>query len=127
MKSISEGVARRQSSPDTGKSSARPAGKPGAYFTFWRICDDSFPATPHPPQAKPARPDCVFGGMAESIGPMGFKTQTTFHPSWGAASRWSAPVPGKGRDGRNYAPCSSSAMSSGRLFLDRGRGRDGHC
>ena len=29
------------------------------------------------------------------------------------------PMPGKGRDGRNYAPCSSSAMSSGRLFLDR--------
>jgi hypothetical protein len=40
---------------------------------------------------------------------------------WGrsAASRWSAPGPAKGRDGRN-APCSSSAMSSGRLFLDRG-------
>jgi hypothetical protein len=29
------------------------------------------------------------------------------------------PGPAKGRDGRN-APCSSSAMSSGRLFLDRG-------
>jgi hypothetical protein len=29
------------------------------------------------------------------------------------------PMPGKGRDGRNYAPCSSSAMSSDRLFLDR--------
>ena len=38
--------------------------------------------------------------------------------SWGrgAASRWSAPGPAKGRDGRP-APCSSSAMSSGRLFL----------
>jgi hypothetical protein len=32
------------------------------------------------------------------------------------------PSPVKGRDGRNYAPCSwaSSAMSSGWLFLDRG-------
>src|SRR5947207_11693919 len=32
------------------------------------------------------------------------------------------PIPVKGRDGREYAPCSSasSAMSSGRLFLDRG-------
>jgi hypothetical protein len=31
------------------------------------------------------------------------------------------PAAVKGRDGRNYAPCSSasSAMSSGRLFLDR--------
>ena len=38
-------VARRQSSPYTGKLSARPAGKPGDFFTFWRICDDPFPAT----------------------------------------------------------------------------------
>ena len=40
--------------------------------------------------------------------------------SWGrgAAFRWSAPSPAHGRDGRT-APCSSSAMSSGRLFLDR--------
>ena len=40
----------------------------------------------------------------------------------GAASRWSAPSPSPGRDERNYAPYSlaSSAMSSGRLFLDRG-------
>src|SRR5205814_4663134 len=39
----------------------------------------------------------------------------------GAASRWSAPEPSNERYGRNYAPCSvaSSAMSSGRLFLDR--------
>ena len=34
------------------------------------------------------------------------------------------PGPAKGRDGRN-APCSSSAMSSGRLFLDRGARQ--HC
>ena len=40
--------------------------------------------------------------------------------SWGrgAAPRWSDPGPAKGRDGRT-APCSSSTMSSGRLFLDR--------
>ena len=40
--------------------------------------------------------------------------------SWGrdSASRWSAPGPAKGRDKRT-APCSSSAMSSGRLFLER--------
>ena len=39
---------------------------------------------------------------------------------WGrsAASRWSAPSPAKERDGRS-APYPSSAMSSGRLFLDR--------
>ena len=32
----------------------------GNFFTFWRICDDPFPATPHPPQATLARPVCVF-------------------------------------------------------------------
>ena len=36
----------------------------------------------------------------------------------GAASRWSAPGQAKERDGRS-ALCSSSAMSSGRLILDR--------
>ena len=36
-----------------------------------------------------------------------------------AASRWSAPSPSQKRDGRNCALGSSSAMSSGRLFLDR--------
>ena len=35
-----------------------------------------------------------------------------------AASRWSAPSPARRRDG-SRAPRSSSAMSSGRLFLDR--------
>jgi hypothetical protein len=35
-----------------------------------------------------------------------------------AASRWSAPNEVSGR-GFHTAPCSSSAMSSGRLFLDR--------
>ena len=41
--------------------------------------------------------------------------------SWGrgATSRWSVPGPATSRrDGRS-APCSSSTMSSGRLFLDR--------
>ena len=47
--------------------------------------------------------------------------------TWGRvpppAGRPRAPV--KGRDGRNCAPCSSSAMSSGRLFLDRGARQHG--
>ena len=52
-------------------------------------------------------------------------TGYTIHPRMqqnlgpGAASRWSARNPVKGRNGRNYASCSSSATSSGRLFLDR--------
>jgi hypothetical protein len=47
-----------------------------------------------------------------------FQTRNTLTGGGSAASRWSAPSPRKGRDGRS-APCSSSAMSSGRLFLDR--------
>ena len=41
-------------------------------------------------------------------------------PSWDrvTASGWSAPGPATERD-RKAAPCCSSAMSSGRLFLDR--------
>ena len=35
----------------------------------------------------------------------------------GAASRWSGPAQAIGRAGRN-APCPSSTMSSGRLFLE---------
>ncbi len=88
-----------------------------------RICDDLFPATPHPPQATGARPYCVFQAWRNlsvrwSSKP---KTKTT-----NISTRAGVPPPvgrppvlGKGRDGRNYAPCSSSAMSSGRLFLDR--------
>src|SRR5216683_6327306 len=60
-----------------------------------------------------------FSGMTESIGPMWSENQN--HLNLGARCRLPligprAPV--QGRDGRS-APCSSSAMSSGRLFLDR--------
>jgi hypothetical protein len=61
--------------------------------------------------------NCVFQGMAESIGPMwclkpiqpgaGVRPPVNRHPG-----------PVKGGDGWS-APLSSSAMSSGRLFLDR--------
>jgi hypothetical protein len=51
------------------------------------------------------RPDVGEGENQESLGR-------------GAASRWSDPGQAKERDGRS-APCSSFAMSSGRLILDR--------
>jgi len=59
----------------------------------------------------------VFPGMTESIGPMAGEN----HLYPGAERRLplvGARAPVKGRDGSN-APYSSSAMSSGRLFLDR--------
>jgi hypothetical protein len=69
-------VAGRQSSPYTGKLSARPAGKPGDFFTFWRICDDPFPATFVPEACKASDARMRFLGMTESIGPMCRKWQT---------------------------------------------------
>ena len=83
-----------------------------------RVYADSFPATPSP---QPPR--------IEEIPEMRFSRHDRIYrsdwlsdpsTSWdrGTASRWSAPGPGKGRDGR-HAPYPSSAMSSGRLFLDR--------
>jgi hypothetical protein len=61
------GVARRQSSPCTGKCSAQPAGKPGA-CSLSSICDDalprhSIPAASNTTGALGRR----FQGMAESI------------------------------------------------------------
>ena len=89
-----------------------------------RAYADPFPATPLP---QPARivdiRDVRFSGMAESIGPMGSQNQKQKqrHPNLGAVCRLplvGTQAPVRERDGRS-APCSSSAMSSGRLFLDR--------
>ena len=86
-----------------------------------RVCDDPFPATPLPPQTTTARPVCVFQAWrnlsvrwGSKSKPKTLSTRAGVPPPVGRP-----PMPGKGRDGRNYAPCSSSAMSSGRLFLDR--------
>jgi len=82
-----------------------------------RVCADSFPATPPPPQL-PADPDGSRNAFFQACGIYrsdGVKQQTG---SRGAASRWSVPGPVQERVGRS-APCSSSATSSDRLFLDR--------
>jgi hypothetical protein len=104
-----------------------------------RVCADSFSATPSPqPPGRQQVPGMRFLRQTESIGPMWHQTIKKLEP--GAAfptpneedrrpcqtirspivfaSRPSAPGPAKGRDGR-CTPCSSSAMSSDRLFLDR--------
>jgi hypothetical protein len=64
-----------------------------------------------------------FQGMAESIGPMWSqtktKTKTMQTGGRGAASRWSAPRPSTRTRRKERALYPSSAMSSGRLFLDR--------
>ena len=123
MSWIQEGVAGRQSSPYTGKLSARPAGKPGYCFSPRRICDDPFPATPFPRLQRTIlrRPACVFKAWRNLSGPMWFQSQNQ-NQTLGrgrAASRWSAPSPGSRTCREDHAPSHRPQMSSGRLFLDR--------
>ena len=83
-----------------------------------RVCADSFPATP-PPQFPRTRkiPKWRFLRQAGSIGPMWPPNQ--LHPRPECRLPLVGPrAPVKERDGRS-ALCSSSAMSSDRLFLDR--------
>ncbi len=88
-----------------------------------RVCVDSFPAAPQQIPRTQKVPGMRLLGMAESITPM-----KSFQPIKAGAGL-PPPVgrrrgPAKERAGRS-APCSSSVMSSGRLFLDRGARQ--HC
>src|SRR5664279_966986 len=87
-----------------------------------RVCADPFPATPWTRFPKTQKvPGMRFLRQAESFGPIGFQNQNQNHLHLGVARRLplvGARAPVKERDGRS-APCSSSTMSSDRLFLDR--------
>jgi hypothetical protein len=109
------GAARRQSSPFTGKRSARPAGKPGVSFVKERLrrCLPRHVAATN----DPGRPGCVFKACRNLSGPMWIPNQTLGRDR--AASRWSAPSPGKGTRREDHAPSHRPQMSSGRLFLNR--------
>ena len=90
-------------------------------FTFWRMCDDPFPATPFPQLQRTAlrHPACVFKAWRNLSGPMWFQSQNQTL-GWGrAASRWSAPSPGSRTCREDHAPSHRPQMSSDRLFLDR--------
>jgi len=96
----------------------RPVSR-GTSFSFWRICDDPFPATPFSPQQPTIlrRPVCVFKACRN----LSVRCGHTKTKPWGGtvpppAGRPRAQV--KERVGRT-TPSSSFAMSSGRLFLDR--------
>ena len=82
---------------------------------YKRVCADPFPATPSPSPKNRPPIGVRFLGMTESIAPIW--SLNPINPGLYATFR-SAVSPGKGRDGRS-APCSSFAMSSGRLILDR--------
>ena len=98
----------------------RPVSR-GISFSFWRICDDPFPATPFL-QRQPSilrRPVCVFKAWRNLSGPMWFQSQNQTLGRDRAASRRSAPGPGKRTRREDHAPSHRPQMSSGRLFLDR--------
>src|SRR5687767_7724266 len=86
-------------------------------YRLKRVCADSISATPAPPQL-PADPHGFRNAFLQACGI--YRSDGVKQQTWGrgAASRWSGPGPVQGRVGRS-APCSSSATSSDRLFLDR--------
>jgi len=73
-------VARRQSSPDTGKCSARPAGRPGDFFHV----EGAFATIPSAPLSlgsgrinTEASQYALFKAWRNLSGPMGFQKQKT--------------------------------------------------
>ena len=120
LAAIQQEVARRQSSPCTGKLSARPAGKPGIIFR-----QREFATIPSPPLASrsckntEAPQYAFFKAWWNLSGPMGFQHQNQTLGRDRAASRRSAPNPGKRTRREDHAPSHRPQMSSGRLFLDR--------
>jgi hypothetical protein len=92
-------------------------------LSFWRICDDPFPATSFPQLRATIlrRPVCVFKAWRNLSGPMWFQNQSQNQTPGRdrAASRWSAPSPGSRTRREDHAPSHRPQMSSGRLFLDR--------
>ena len=95
-------MARRQSSPYTGKLSARPAGKPGDFFLVQENLRRSLPRHSFHIRLQPnsERPVCVFQAWRNLSVRWGSKSQNPNPGRDRAASRWSAPGPGKERAGR---------------------------
>jgi hypothetical protein len=83
---------------------------------YKRVCADAFPATPSPsPNNRPLIGVRLLG-ITESIAPIW--PLNLINPGFYATFRLAVSPGIDGRDGRS-APCSSFAMSSGRLILDR--------
>jgi hypothetical protein len=114
-------VARRQSSPFTGKLSARPAGKPGDFLIAKESLRRSLPRHLLPAPAKNTEaPQYAFLEAWRNLsGPMGFQKSK---PNPEPRPNRLPPVrlsPGKGTRREDHAPSHRPQMSSGRLFLDR--------
>ncbi len=109
-----------ESSPYTGKPSARPAGKPGDFLIAKESLRRSLPRHFLRSANKyTERSVCVFKAWRNLSGPMGFSKQNQTLGWEPTASRWSAPGPGKRTRREDHAPSHRPQMSSDRLFLDR--------
>jgi hypothetical protein len=112
-----------ESPPVTGNLSARPAGKPGSLFAKERLRRSLLRHCPAATAQHTERSGCVFKAWRNLSGPMWFQNQNQSQnqtPGGGrAASRWSAPSPGKRTRREDCALSHRPQMSSGRLFLDR--------
>ena len=93
----------------------------GIFIVPRRVCDDPFPATPLPQlQRTILGAQYAFSKAWRNLsGPMWFQNQNQTLGRDRAASRWSAPSPGKRTRREDHAPSHRPQMSSGRLFLDR--------
>ena len=85
------------------------------------IRDDPFSATRFPQLQRliPGPSVCVFDAWRNLSGPMGFQNQNQTLGQDQAASRRSAPSPGKRTRREEHALSHRPQMSSGRVFLDR--------
>jgi hypothetical protein len=118
-------VARRQGRPIPGNSPHDRLVSRGIFSSLKESLRCSPPATSVPahPINTEAPQYAFFEGMAESIWSDGVQKQKRNQNQTPgqdrAASRRSAPSPGKGTRREDHAPSHRPQMSSGRLFLDR--------
>ena len=110
-----------ESSPYTGKLSARPAGKPGDFLIAKESLRRSLPRHFLASTSNyTGGPQYAFLKAWRNLsGPMGLAKQNQTLGWEPTASRWSAPGPGKRTRREDHAPSHRPQMSSDRLFLDR--------
>ena len=109
-----------ESSPLTGKLSARPAGKPGDFLIAKESLRRFLPRHHIATKNNTEGPQYAFLKAWRNLsGPMGFPKQNQTLGWEPTASRWSAPGPGKRTRREDHALSHRPQMSSDRLFLDR--------
>ena len=108
-----------ESSPATGNLSARPVGTPGSWSAKERWRRFLLRHCRLSTVKNTERSVCVFKAWRNLSGPMWFQSQNQTPGRDRAASRRSAPGPGKRTRREVHALSHRPQMSSDRLFLDR--------